>query len=323
MESLAESVKGNIDHKNLEQFHDFLRGYTNIFTNNIYATKENTYHNLRGMIQNKDIMVVKGDKDSSVVIMKKSDYVTKLDTMIDDGIRKGTNVETTDNTLKELSRFQDFLYRNFHNYQRYKDMEPDTNHPARLYGTAKTHKFETLEDITVANLKFRPIIDQTGTFTHNAAKVISDYLRPLCKNEYSINDTQKSPSMLSSNPPSQDDEEDVSYDVESLFTNIPIEETINYIIEQIYVHKKLTPICSKPILRRVLIKLATECTFKLNSRFLKQVDDCTMGGPLSVTFSDIYIFYRGFVDDICSRRKLGDNVLFDRLKIIIQTANLL
>ena len=90
MESLADSVKGNIDHKNLEHFHEFLRGYTDIFTNNIYATKDYTYHNLRGMIQNKDIVVVKGDKDSSVVIIKKSDYVTKLDTMIDDGIMKGT-----------------------------------------------------------------------------------------------------------------------------------------------------------------------------------------------------------------------------------------
>ena len=60
-----------------------------------------------------------------------------------------------------------------------------------------------------------------------------DYLRPLCKNEYFINDTQKFPNMLSSIPPLQDDEEDVSYDVESLFTNIPIEETINYIIAQI------------------------------------------------------------------------------------------
>ena len=70
------------------------------------------------MIQNKDIVVVKGDKDSSVVIMKKSDYVTKLDTMIDDGIIKGTYVETINNMLKELSRFQDFLYRNFHNYER-------------------------------------------------------------------------------------------------------------------------------------------------------------------------------------------------------------
>ena len=133
--------------------------------------------------------------------------------------------------------------------------------------------------------------------------------------------------MLSSVPLLQDDEEDVSFDVELLFTNIPIEETINYINDQIYVHKKLTPICSKLIFRRLLIKLATECTFKFNSRFLKQVDGCTMGGPLSVTFSDIYmvkmendvvmpskpIFYLRFVDDIYSRWKLGDNVLFDRL----------
>ena len=52
-----------------------------------------------------------------------------------------------------------------------------------------------------------------------------------------------------------------------------------------------------------------------------------MGGPLSVTFSGIYmvktendvvipskpIFYRRFVDGIYSRRKLEDNVFFDRL----------
>ena len=121
MGSLAESVKSNINHKNLEHFHEFLHGYTDIFSNNIYATKDYTYHNLCGMIQNKDIVVVKGDKDSSVVTMKKSDYVTKLGTMIDDGIMKSTHLETTDNMLKELSRFQHFLYRNFHNYECYKD----------------------------------------------------------------------------------------------------------------------------------------------------------------------------------------------------------
>ena len=57
--------------------------------------------------------------------------------------------------------------------------------------------------------------------------------------------------------------------------DITIEETINYIIEQIYIHKKLTPICSKLIFRRLLIKLATECTFKFSGRFFKQVDGCT------------------------------------------------
>ena len=86
-------------------------------------------------------------------------------------------------------------------------MKPDSYQPAHLHGTAKTHKFETFVDITVANLKFRSIIDQSGTFTYNAAKVILDHLRPLCKNKYSINDTQKFPTMLSSIPPLQDDEE--------------------------------------------------------------------------------------------------------------------
>ena len=50
MESLAESVKGNIDHEYLEHFHEFLHGYTDIFTSNIYATKDYTYHNVRGII---------------------------------------------------------------------------------------------------------------------------------------------------------------------------------------------------------------------------------------------------------------------------------
>ena len=37
MESLANNVKGRVDHQNLQYFHEFLRGYTDIFTNNICA----------------------------------------------------------------------------------------------------------------------------------------------------------------------------------------------------------------------------------------------------------------------------------------------
>ena len=133
--------------------------------------------------------------------------------------------------------------------------------------------------------------------------------------------------MLSSIPLLQDGVEHVSYDIELLFTNILVQETINCMIEQISVHKKLTPVCLKLIFRRLLIKLATECTCKFKSSFLKQVDGCTMGGPQSVTSSDIYrvkmenyvvipykpIFYRRFVDDIYSKQKFGENVLVDRL----------
>ena len=127
---------------------------------------------------------------------------------------------------------------------------------------------------------------------YDVAKIISDYLRSLCKNQYSINDMQKFPNVLSSIPPLQDDKKEVSYDVDALF----IEQLlINYIVKQINIKKKLMPVYLKLILRRLLVKLATECTFKLNKRFLKQVDGCTMGKPLSVTFSDIWSKWKTIV----------------------------
>ena len=181
--------------------------------------------------------------------------------MIHDGIIKGPFIETTNNILKGLSQFPDF--QNFYSYKRCKGMKPDSSQPACIYGTARTHKFKSSKEIIVANLKFRPIIDQTGTFTYNVRKIL----------------TQNIPNMLSSIPPLQDDKEDVSYDVESMFTDILIEETINYIID---VQNKLAAIFLKMIFIKLLVKLATESTFKFNNRLLKQVDGCTMGEPLWV-----------------------------------------
>ena len=54
----------------------------------------------------------------------------------------------------------------------------------------------------------------------------------------------------------------------------------------------------------------------LNLNFCKQIDGCTMGGPLPVIFSDTYMtkteevvkpanprFYKRFADDIISKKK--------------------
>ena len=92
-------------------------------------------------------------------------------------------------------------------------------------------------------------MDQMGTYTYNAAQVISNYLKPLCINEYNIKDTLQFPQLLKDFPPLKDDEEYVSYDVESLLMNIPLKEIIDYILEQIYVHNKLPAICGNLIFR--------------------------------------------------------------------------
>ena len=123
--------------------------------------------------------------------------------------------------------------------------------------------------------------------------------------------------MLKDQEPLNPNEEYVSFDVESLFTNIPVDETINYIIKEIYQKKKLPQICSKTMFKRLLYKLTTEVSFQFNYKLFKQTDGCTMGGPLSVTLSDIHmmrmetdvvvpirpIFYKRYVDDIYNRRQ--------------------
>ena len=72
------------------------------------------------------------------------------------------------------------------------------------------------------------------------------------------------------------------------------------------------------------MKLATEETFTFNNRFYKQIDGCTMGGPLSVTLGDIHmvkmenevvrplkpLFYSRYVENIYNRRKKDE---FDKV----------
>ena len=212
--------------------------------------------------------------------------------------------------------FRSFLYRNFKKYEHYDKMLPTLNQPEELYGTAKTHKFDNTADITVDNLKFRPVIAQSGTYTYNVAQVTANYLKPLCNNnEYIIQNTRKFAKIIPEQDPLKSNEQYASYDVESLFTNVPVNETIEYIIKEIYVENKLPKLCSKLIFKRLLLKF-TRDTSKLNSKFYKQVDGCSMGGPLSVIFSDIYMtkterkvveptkpqFYKRFVDDIIDKQ---------------------
>ena len=81
-------------------------------------------------------------------------------------------------------------------------------------------------------MKLRPLIDQTGTASYNASKVVANYLRPLTNNKFVIKDCLLFPDILKSTV-FENDEEIVSYDVESVFTNIPIKETIDYICDEI------------------------------------------------------------------------------------------
>ena len=89
MESLAYSASKQIDPSQLENFHEFLRGYTDIFSKNVLSTNDETYKKLKHLIRKSDIVILRDDKDSTMVIMNRSDYIEKLERMIEEGAKKG------------------------------------------------------------------------------------------------------------------------------------------------------------------------------------------------------------------------------------------
>ena len=105
--------------------------------------------------------------------------------------------------------------------------------------------------------------------------------------------------------------------MESLFTSIPVEETINYIINRIYVQKEIKHLCKKSIFKKPWLKLTKNLAFSPNGNLLKQIDDWSMGGLLPVVFIDIYMcemeidvvvpakpsLYKRYVDDTYVPRK--------------------
>ena len=89
-------------------------------------------------------------------------------------------------------------------------------------------------------------------------------MKPLDKNNFTIIDTLAFPEFLK-NIENNDDYEDVSYDVNSLFTSIPIKGTTDYIIHKIYTKNGVEPMCKKSFFKKLLIKLTKECTFSINN----------------------------------------------------------
>ena len=83
-------------------------------------------------------------------------------------------------------------------------------------------------------------------------------------------------------------EEYVSYDVDLQFTSIPLGETINFILDEIYIQKKLEPLCKKSVVKKLLIEFCKDCTFSLDCRLLRQVDGCSIGGSISVVLSNTF-----------------------------------
>ena len=80
-------------------------------------------------------------------------------------------------------------------------------------------------------LAVRPILSATNTYNYSLAKWLDDKLKPLPCNQYTVMDTFRFADEVRGLE-IKNGEILVSYDLTSLFTNVPLEETIQILAEK-------------------------------------------------------------------------------------------
>ena len=185
---------------------------------------------LRNLRKNKDIVITKPDKGNRVVILDRKLYNNTIEIIISD--TSEFEKLNADPTLKCEASLQHFLHKlkqkNFFNEIEYDKLYPSGSAPAPIYGTTKMHKFSSSDSFP----KLRPIVSSIGTFNYNLARFLCDLLSPLVPNDYSCKDTFSFVSQIKNANFSK--KFLVSYDITSLFTNIPLQQTINIAINLIF-----------------------------------------------------------------------------------------
>ena len=86
-----------------------------------------------------------------------------------------------------------------------------------------------------------------------------------------------------------------SFDIENLFTNVPLLETINICLNYLFPCSDTTILGFDRNSFKSLLEHSVLNSFLFNSRLFQQIDDVGMGLPLGPSFANIFMcFYEKF-----------------------------
>ena len=154
----------------------------------------------------------------------------------------------------------------------YNKLRPVGSKPGTLYGSAKVHK-----PLINGLPPFRPILSAIGTPTYKLAKFLVPVLSDITQNEFTVKDsftfvdeilTQNSDLYIA------------SLDVDVLFANMPLDETIDICEKKLFkTPDTLAKRISKNDFRYLLNLVTKESFFTFNNKCYIRVDGAAMGVP--------------------------------------------
>ena len=273
-----------------------------------------SYHTAaRSLRNNKDIFITKPDKGTGTVIVDRSAYFSRIETEILSDSTKFTRVgpvdivEASEKAEKFLRKKLDGLYKSKKIDNILRDIiRPLGSQVPRLYGLPKIHKDQC---------PYRPILSMVNASQEPLAKWLLKVLEPavVFYTKFCVKDSFSFAREIRSFANHSAERFMVSYDVCSLFTNVPVREAIEIATNYIYsIGPECRPPTSKETFEELLLLATTEVEFMFGENLYKQIDGVAMGSPLGPALANIFLgfyeeklfahtkpplYYRRYVDD--------------------------
>ena len=166
-------------------------------------------------------------------------------------------------------------------------------------------------------------MSQIGSATYKIAKFLLTFITPITTNEHTVKDTFHFVSMLDGK---NHRHFMASLDVDSLFTNIPLEETIDIVTKGVYGSKRKVKGIWKQDFKDLLLLSTKGTVFYFDGSYYRQRDGVAMGSPLGPALANAFlchhevswldncplsyapVFYARYVDDVFVLLRSADHV---------------
>ncbi|XP_064088420.1 uncharacterized protein LOC135202899 [Macrobrachium nipponense] len=230
-----------------------------------------------------DVTICRVDKTAAFVLMQTEEYHRKIEEILAD-TTKFTRItkNPVDNIKRKANRIIETV--NATSYALHLPPITGDRNLGYIYRNVKTHK---------QGSPLRPIISQIPAPTYLLAKKLNTILTLYVPDTYSSKSSAEFLEALRVTPSRRCI---ASMDVESLFTNVPVNETIQMILDKVYRDPDTPPLNIPEHALRALLDICTKMApfSDHRGRMYTQIDRVAMGSSLGVLFPN---FYTGTVEE--------------------------
>ena len=232
---------------------------------------------LNSLKKNKNIIIRRADKGAGIVLLNYIDYISKAENMLNDA---STYEKLNNNPLNSQSYYFKNHARKLLPTEIYKQMIVNNPSLPYFYGIPKLHK---------PNVPLRPIISCTNDNFCKLNKWLTKILSPLLGtiSDSHIKNSSHFRERIGTTIPL--DHSLISFDVTSLYTNVPIPHFLDFLATKLINMDLPIPINNFILLIELCLK---QNVFSFNNKFYKQIFGAGMGSSLSPIVANIYMeFY--------------------------------